>query len=132
KIASPRGAKVLFLQSRLDWDKTKNQIHADLGKLETKIRGEMPDEADLAAALKDSLAAFDDRLSDALDSAFKSKNEQDLEKDKAAARGVLKEYLQEIASNAMIKHLDQNPFVPLSVQSSLTKVLSSLAVKLGK
>ncbi|MGE0387172.1 MAG: hypothetical protein AB7Q97_20810 [Gammaproteobacteria bacterium] len=128
--------KVLFTQSRLAWIATRKKVADDLQKLEKSIvemyEGHgVADEVKRAVRKLDTiLENFDESLVDKLDEAL---NADAAEHDRlhGEARTIIGRYLKFLETDALVKELDGNPFVPVAVNATLTKTLSTLAEKIA-
>lgn len=122
-----------FAVSRLKWEKTRETMHAELGKLKTAIAAACKSEpglADLAAMvgdLDDYLKALDTRLIDRLDEVVNAAQGPEREARKEAARSVLAEYQAELEKDFFSDVDGNNGFVNVSVAASASAALADIA-----
>jgi hypothetical protein len=123
----PGAVSVELAKSRAGWAAAKKKIHGDMEKLSTAISAELPDEADLGAALvtyiDDMLAGLDKDLEAALDGVARAATDADRQAARTAALGVLDRYQKTIAINPGVKQVEKNPFLPLSILTPLNGTL---------
>jgi len=138
--AAPRaatGSKVVFTQSRLAWGAARTKVQAELQKLEKEILESYRDRAEVFDAVTNSvrkldtiLANFDESLSDKLDEALNAADAETHAKLHDEARVIIGRYRRFLDSDPLVQEVDDNPFVPVAVQSTLEKTLSLLESKL--
>ena len=128
-------SQVKLQQARLAWDAARQKIQADIATLQKEIlakaRGE-PDFADIAQVIKgfETLKSrFDKRLIDKLDEALNAGPEQRPALHREAV-AMIDRYQDQVASEPLLRDLDDNPFVQLSVQATLNRTLDYLAQQL--
>ena len=73
------------------------------------------------------LERLDESLADRLDEAANATDPAERARLVAAARASIAQYQAVLASEPLIADLDDNPFVPLSIQKTLTATLTALA-----
>lgn len=135
----PRSAASLvkLQKSRLIYAKTLKSISAQLKTLEAEIvryfkdEPRIPDVAKSAKKVYLTLAAVDTKLVDCLDDALNANTPGDRLRHQASAVDLIDAYLKQIQSNPVIAILDDNPIHPVSVRSSLLKVLTGLRAQLA-
>ncbi len=122
----------LIAKARQAWVATRQKVESDLDKLHgafgKAFQGhDMEDQ--ITKAFRDRvdtvLNALDSELSDKLD-AVNNANGADRDKLVTEAKGLLQKYQQTVQSNTTIQELDNNPFVPMSVQKTMTATLAAL------
>jgi len=122
-----------FAVSRLKWEKTRETMHAELGKLKAAIAAACKSEpglADLASMvgdLDDYLKALDTRLIDRLDEVVNAAQGPEREARKEAARSVLAEYQAELQKDFFSDVDGNNGFVNVSVAASASAALTEIA-----
>ena len=131
--AASTAAKVAAA-SRIAWGGAQRRVEADVERLRDELAktyaGQaIADELDakFQAKVAPVLATFDDSLMTVLD---KMEEEQDPKQHAALiaeARATLKTYLSYAMSEKLLVDLDNNPFVPLTIRSTVTTTLSNLA-----
>ena len=131
-----QGAQVAFTEARLDWDKTRNFVQAELKKLQASILAESAEEEDFdtieagAPQLFEILEVLDERLIDKLDDAYNAEGD----KRKALsgeAIAIIDEYMDFVNSEPLMQDIDDSGFVDLKIRSTLTSQLKSMSEKLG-
>lgn len=134
--AAPGGpaAAGTLAKSSLAWVATRKKIESDLGKLKGEIMAACKGqdiEAALEAGFRDKvepvLAKLDASLSQKLDEVNKATDAGERTKLVAEAKQIMQRYQSFVASEPIIKHLDENPFVPLQISKTLMATLSTLS-----
>jgi hypothetical protein len=132
----PDNSRVLA-KARSAWLATRKHVDADLGKLLVAIKTTYRDHSELAAIekhvqqqLDTVLDALDDELAEKFDELSKAPP-ADRPGLVADAKKILERYQQHIATDSVIGDLDDNPFVPISVQKTVTAALSALSRSLS-
>ncbi len=125
---------VAYAKSRLAWIAVRGKMQSDIGKLQTALIDTYKADgvaADLEARYKrrvaPMLAALDESLADKLDEVT---NEADAVKRVGLAdeaRVIIAKYQAFIANDGLIVELDENPFVPLTLKTTLTSTLATIA-----
>jgi hypothetical protein len=137
--APPRAqpaSKVVFTQSRLAWVAARTKVHGELKKLEDAILDTYKDEdvfSEVQSAVRklDSiLENFDESLADKLDEALNATDEAEHARLHGEARGIIQRYRRFLDSDPLVRDIDGNPFVPLTVHATIDKTLSVLESKL--
>ncbi len=133
--APPVISNVKLQQARLLWDKARKKAQAEIGSLQlailTKAKGES-DFADIAKLVKDFEKLkqdFDESLLDKLDAALNAPPERRPPLHAEAVR-MIESYQNTVQSNPLLADLDNNPFVKISVNQTLTQTLEMLAKQL--
>lgn len=122
---------VAFTNSRLKWDAARKELRAGLESLESAIRSfyaGKPNQAAMvlkAQRLQRVMAALDERLLDTLDAGLNAPLET-RPLHAAAAASIAREYVVFVESDKLMKRLDRNPFMPLSVVRRLRATLYDL------
>ncbi len=119
-------------KARVAWLATRQRVDADLNKLLDAIRTTYKEHEGLADIEKtmqkhlDSvLDALDDSLAHKLDELSKV-TAAERPKAVAEAQQILARYQQHLATDKVIGQLDDNPFVPIAVQKTVTAALAAL------
>jgi hypothetical protein len=125
---------VVYAKSRLAWLATRKRLESDISRLESEIVATYEDEGvgqDLASAyatwVGPMLSALDDRLANALDAAANATNAVERTKLVADAKTLIAQYTAFLNSDPRIAELDDNPFLPLAIRSTVGGTLSTLA-----
>lgn len=142
--ASNRGVLHRLQTSRLAYDRLRKSVQDQLRDLEQSIlaavqahnrdesREDEFDEADVASAVKQVYAMLDrldGRLIDKLDQALSAKDEA-REAFHAEAAVIVKQYQQFVATDPMLKAIDENGFATTNIRASVEKTLADLAEQL--
>lgn len=136
RVGGVSAPAIVYTQSRLAWGATRKKIQAELLKLEKAILDTYKDNEGLAEVAKgvrklDSvLAKFDEKLEDKLDAALNATDPAEKLRWHEEAREVIATYQGYLKDDPIVRELDANPFVPITVQATLTTTLSTLASKI--
>jgi hypothetical protein len=129
--------QVAFTQSRLAWDQTRKKIQSDLRKLEAAILAKCQTEPfakEVAAGTKNLYALLDhldERLIDKLDEALNA-SEPILRKARhVEARHIVDEYLEFVASNPLMRDIDNNGFESTSILPAVNASLKLISTRLA-
>ena len=131
---APAGAAVTYAKSRLAWLAARKKVEAELEKLRGEIMVNF--EADGIAAELDTaytnfvapmLAALDESFADKLDEATNATDPAARAKLVEEAKAIMQRYETYLAGEPRIAALGTNPFVPLSIQPTLSSTLAALA-----
>lgn len=131
----PLGA-VAYGKLLLAWDQAKKKSAVELQKLEKTILDEFAGDPDLneirgdLRQLDDILGHFDNSLADELDAAMSSADDAVRASHHQAALAIISRYLGYVDSDPFLKELQTNPFMPLTVQATLSGTLKVLAKNL--
>jgi len=124
---------VAYGKARLIWTTTHQKIAADIEKLRAELvatyqaEGLAGDvEKRYSAVVSPVMATLDDSLSDKLDEATNATDPALRTKLVAEARAIITRYTA-VLSNPVIADLDTNPFVPMSIQKTLSATLTGLS-----
>ncbi|HEY4079247.1 MAG TPA: hypothetical protein VGM81_01005 [Burkholderiaceae bacterium] len=129
-------SQVAFTQARLDWNKTRKQVQAELKKLVNDILASSTDEDDFdqirvgTSQLYEILEILDERLIDKLDDALNAEGAQ-REALHAEAREIIDEYLDFVNTDALMQDIDDNGFIDVKIRSTLDQQLQRMAKELG-
>ncbi len=132
--ARPAAGASAFAKARVAWIATRKKVENDIDKLQGAFTAAFKDHPvgpDLGTAFK----ARADKVLDALDETLAHKLDEVTRATDAAqharlvqeARQIIQRYETTIASDPTIKALDENPFVPVSIQKTMTATLSTLS-----
>lgn len=131
--ATAANPAAVVASSRIAWVGARTQVSAEVGKLRDALAvsyAGQPFAAEIEtkfqATVAPVLASFDDKLLVVLDR-MEGADAQGRTALMGEARGLLKTYLSYAMSEKLIDDLDNNPFVPLSIRSTVTSTLSKLA-----
>jgi len=127
-------SKVAFEKVHLDWDSGKKTIEGRLAQLNQAILADadVPEAATAAAKLSKVLGRFNEGLGDALDA---MRNMEPGAQRKAAAEkaaAIAGRYLNYLASDVLVSHVDENPFdIEIAARELLSQPLNELQQKLA-
>lgn len=127
---------IVYTQTRLAWVATRAKVQAELKKLEAAIldryKGQTvrPAVAKSVRQLDRVLRVFDESLNDKLDGALNASDPAEKQRWHAEARAEIERYQRFLATDPLVQELDGNPFMPVTVRSTLDKTLSTLAAKI--
>jgi hypothetical protein len=132
-----RRGLVDYAKARLAWLDARDQVEADLGKLERAIMAAYRGSPELAEAqsatrnLGDVLRSLDDALADKLDEGLNAASPEARNAINRQAAGIIARYQGFIHSSPLIREIDGNPFVPVNVQGLLISTLDDLERQLA-
>jgi hypothetical protein len=132
-----RPSFVNYAKARLDWLTTRQKVAGGLQKLEKAILDTYKDTAGFAIAqssvrrLDNVLKNLDESLADKLDEGLNAADEATRAAVNKQASAIIERYTTFLYTNPLVTRLDDNPFVPLSVQKDLATTLGSLADQLA-
>jgi hypothetical protein len=134
----PRGIvpSAVYEQSGLVWVSARRKVGTELNKLEAAIVQTYADPA-LVAEVKRSvrkldrvLEMFDEQIADSLSAAARSQDVDSTLRLHAQAREAIARYQGYLENDPLVQELDDNPFAPVAVRSTLSMTLNTLASKL--
>jgi hypothetical protein len=128
------GSVVAYAKSRLAWLAARKKVESDIETLRQRIIDTFKDDA-IAPQLETSyktkvapvLATLDESLADTLDDATNATDPAKRAKLVADAKAIMQKYAQYLTSEPLIKDLDENPFVPLSIRATVGGTISALS-----
>lgn len=132
-----RPGTVDYARCRLAWEAARKKVHAELQALEATILERYRDTrgfADLTTRIRKFdtvLTGFEDKLSDLLDDALNAQDDTQRAAHHAAARASVKKFLERARGDRFITNLQNNPFMPVTVQTSLVTTLEALDKRLS-
>ncbi|MEO6747116.1 MAG: hypothetical protein ABIN08_21760 [Caldimonas sp.] len=135
KVAAATGANVLFKQSQIVWEQTRNTVQAELRRMEEAIRAAASDEFDseaIAAStqrLYRTLDGHDERLRDKLDEAVKAVKPEEQQARKDEAQAMIREILAFVDGNPLMQAIDVNPFGSFDIKKRVTATLNDLSAQ---
>jgi hypothetical protein len=129
----PAGA-VAYAKSRLAWLAARQKIGGEIAKLRAQLAAEYKNEPDGDEILEayDSrvapvMAALDEDLADKLDEATNAQDAALRQQLIADAKALIGKYQAYLDGEKLIGDLDDNPFVPLSIRTTMGATLTALA-----
>ncbi len=128
------GGTVTYAKSRLAWLAARKKVESDIETLRQRIVDTFKDDP-IAPQLETSyktkvapvLATLDERLADKLDEATNATDAAKRTTLVGEAKAIMQEYAQYLTSESLIKDLDENPFVPLSIRATVGGTISTLS-----
>lgn len=123
------GSLVAYRQALLAFRERRSEISGGIAALQRAIPAGMPEEAELAEELAGQLQAMYDEIDDAVDAAINAAD-QPGQPVPPAVRSRLAAILADVSANPLISHVDSNPFVPLSIGSTLKSSLTDIRTKM--
>lgn len=133
----PPVSLVALQQSRLVWEATLKKVRADGVKLTSAMVDRFDGESDqgeaqrAAGRVDESLARFNEDLTEILDEALNAEDPEDRAALNAEAASVIDGFLKDLDADPVITLLDTNPFVPVAIHKTLSSTLKTLASKLS-
>lgn len=121
-----------YAKARLSWLEARQQVSADLKKLEKAILeayqgSEVFNEAQAATRQLDAvLKTLDESLADKLDEGLNAADPAARSRINSQASALIGKYLRFIHTNPLMAEIDDNPFVPLNTQETLSSMLRDL------
>jgi hypothetical protein len=130
--AQAKGANVRFAQLRLEWEKQKKAVAAELGSLQKTVLEEYNDPESAAALTKLNriLKRFNNGLGDTLDALYNAADAASQQPLKHKSLAITKQYLSYIESDQLIAHVEDNPFMTVTVRDSLAGSLLAIQKEL--
>jgi hypothetical protein len=121
-----KGSQFAYAMSALSYRDAFDSVSKQIAALKSAIPAAVPDERDLADELADELEEHKQTVLDAVDEAMTAAKE-----DRPASQEqlikTLDMYITDVASNPLIKHVDNNPFgVNMSIEATLSKALKTI------
>ena len=135
--AAPVVSFVVLQQCRLAWDAARGKARDEIEALQEAILEESKEDPKAAIIAKmvrrfDRVRdQFDTALLDKLDAALNAKDPKKRSALNTQAGGMIRQLLAYMASEPLLSSIDDNPFLPVTVNKDLTAALKSLAGKLA-
>jgi hypothetical protein len=127
---------VVLQQSRLEWDKTRKTIQAEIKKLEDSILASAAADEEVGAdgvdvgSLSGILDQLDTRLIDKLDEALNAEDPAQRQQYNLQAKSIIGEYMTFVNSNALMADIDESGFTPVAVRKTAVEALTNLSSNL--
>ena len=132
--AAAGGGQVAYAKSRLAWLAARKKVETDIEKLRSEIVATYQEDGsapELDKLYRDRvapiLAALDERLADKLDEATNATDPAKHAKLVAEARALIVEYEAFLDGEPLIADLDNNPFLPLTIKTTVSATLAALS-----
>jgi len=124
---------VTYAKSRLAWLAARKKVESEIDKLRSEIVATYKDDG-IADQLESSfrtrvapvLTSLDESLADKLDEVANATDPTVRAGLVAEAKAIMQRYQDYLSSESLIADLDDNPFVPLSIQQTVSATLSAL------
>jgi hypothetical protein len=127
-----------FAKARLAWVAARNKVESEVGKLHAEMTTVYKDHGFGAhldkffhAKVEPILTNLDEALAEKLDEVNNATDPAEHAKLVQEARGIIQRYESYVAGEKLIADLDDNPFVPLAIQKTLTATLTTLSKAMG-
>ena len=127
---------VVLQQTRLEWDKTRKTIQAEIKKLEDSILASAAADEEVGAegvdlgSLNNILNQLDTRLIDKLDEALNAEDPGQRQQYNLQAKNIIGEYMTFVNSNALMADIDESGFTPVAVRKTAVEALTNLSSQL--
>ncbi len=125
---------VAYGKARLIWLSTRRKIAGDIEMVLEAIRADYADEgldneigAEFQSRVAPIMAALDESLADMLDDAMNQTDAAKRADMVAQARAIVARYQAYLASEPLIGLLDENPYVPIAIGTTLANTLTALS-----
>ena len=127
---SPVSAKN-FAAAAARWTQTVNDVFADIGRLQGKIRSSYPQESATAAQLTTLLRRFPKSLADTLKTGSQAKDAAAIAATRAAALKSIGAFRATIATDPLIGIVNNCPFEKMNLGARLSAALTELGSQLA-
>jgi hypothetical protein len=121
---------VEFAKWRLNWEAARKKVLGDMLALHKAISSEFKEDEDLgkalAQAVNELLEQLNSDLDDALNAIINGKDDAARETARANAVGVIGGFKSKLASEPLVKQVEVNKFMPLSIQAPVSAALKAL------
>jgi hypothetical protein len=127
---------VVLQRTRLEWDKTRKTIQAEIKKLEDSILSSAASDEEVGAdgvdlsSLNNILDRLDTRLIDKLDEALNAEDPAQRQQYNLQAKSIIGEYMTFVNSNALMADIDESGFTPVAVRKTAVEALTNLSSNL--
>lgn len=125
---------VTFAKSRLAWLAARKKVESEIDKLRSEIVNTYKAQgiaAELETRYREKVApllnTWDESLADKLDEAANATDAATRAKLVGEAKAIMTRYAKYLAGDRIIGDLDNNPFVPLTIQKTIAGTLSMLS-----
>jgi hypothetical protein len=132
--AAAAAGPVAYAKSRLAWIAARKKMESEVEKLRTEILAYYKDagmDGELADAYSKRVGpmmeALDEELADKLDEATNATDPAQRAKLVTEAKAAIARYQSFLAQDEGVASLDSNPFVPLTIQQTITTTLAALS-----
>ena len=124
---------VTYAKSRLAWLAARKKVESEIDKLRSEIVATYKDdgiadqlELTFRSRVAPVLTSLDESLADTLDEVANATDPTQRARLVAEAKAIMQRYQGYLSSESLIADLDNNPFVPLSIQQTISATLSAL------
>lgn len=115
------GEAVAYRKALLEFARAKTDASAQLDRLVSAVNGQLPEEAELVQRVAGQLQALNERISATVDAALNSSGRSD-----GTVRREIEAYLTQLSADPLVGHVDDNPFVFVSIGKTLTAALRAV------
>ncbi|WP_077032600.1 hypothetical protein [Pelomonas sp. KK5] len=117
---------VEYRKTLLDYRSAAGKVKDQIAALKKAIPSQSPDEADLADELAEALGELNDDLLAMVDEAMNT-SENKASPVTKALKAQVTSYLAELSANALVKHVDSNPYgVAVNIEQTLGAALENI------
>jgi len=134
KLASAGPGPVAYAKSRLAWLAARKKMETDIDALRVKIVETFKDDAiapqietNYRSKVAPVLAKLDATLADKLDEATNATDPTARAKLVAEAKSKMAFYASYLAAEPLLKDLDENPFLPLTIRATIGGTIQQLS-----
>lgn len=135
-VAALPPSNVSFQKMRLRWEDGKKQVAAQLAALQAAVTSDAaggPDDTGVAAQrLNEVLEVFNEGLTDTLDRFTNAEVGPDRLALREASVPIVEHYIDFVQTSPLIRHIESNPFIPVTVRLTLMQPLQMLEIELAK
>jgi len=126
---TPLVGVVAYRKALLDFRAARADVRGQLAALSALVADTLPGEAKLAEQVAASIETFCDRLSNSIDDGINAMTgERGVENDRIQHQVL--DLIRETHDDALIAHVDENPFMRLSVGPTLVGALTRVAASI--
>jgi len=116
---------VKYRQTLLKFKTEMRALTAKLDAFKAKAAAALPEEEEVADEMVDQIGALQSEVQEAVDEAMNvARDERQPYTD--ATRAKIRGFVNQIKSNPLVKHIDQNPFAPVGVEATVTASLNEI------
>lgn len=127
-LPPPRGggSLIAYRSSLLAFAGAKSRVAGQIDTLARTLATTLPERAKLARDLAAELQDLNDEIGDTIDAALNAAAEQ-RSMHNPAIRRAISGYLDFLATDELVRKVDGNPLVPVSVRATLSDALQAIA-----
>jgi len=127
------GGKVAFARLKLQWNEAKARLEADLENLRELVLSEYDDAetAQQAHKILRITGRFNEGLADTLDDLYNAAEPALQKQLRGRASEIVGNYQAYLDGDALVAHIEENPFMPLEIRERLSAPLQQLREQLA-